>query len=122
MPLTDQTTLVSWEACVRSEAHSGGSMGWEGNRRRLPHGADGTNLYSGDGIPYDTHCRRDTEGTVDDGNVLQRHDSSLPARGACVSEHFTAKTVNTFVEIGTTGINIVVPERTATEKAKPQRQ
>ena len=42
--------------------------------------------------------------------------------GTCVSEHSTTKAVNTFVEIGTTGIKIVVPERTATEKNKTQRQ
>lgn len=41
-------------------------------------------------------------------------------RGICVSEHFTAKTVNAFVEIGATGIKIVMSERTVTEKAKPQ--
>lgn len=46
----DQTAPVFWKACVRSEVHSGGSMGWEGNRKRLLHGADGTNLYSGGGI------------------------------------------------------------------------
>lgn len=67
---TDQTVPVSWKAYVRSEAHSGGSMGWEGNRRRLPHGAGGTSLYSGDGIPDDIHRRYDTEETVDDASVL----------------------------------------------------
>ena len=38
--------------------------------------------------------------------------------GTCVSEHFTAKTINTFVEIGTTRIKVVMPERAVTEKAK----
>jgi len=56
-------------------------MEWEGNRKRLLHGADGTNLYSGGGIPNDTHSRYDTEGRVDGGSVLQTHDSSLLARG-----------------------------------------
>ena len=78
---TDQTAPVFWKACVRSEIHSGGSMGWEGNRKRLLHGADGTNLYSGGGIPNDTHFRYDTEERVDGGSVLPRHDSSLLGKG-----------------------------------------
>lgn len=51
--------------------------------------------------------------------TFYKHMTALFLQGeTCVSEHFTAKTVNTFVEIGTTGIKIVMPEWAATEKTK----
>lgn len=62
-------------------------------------------------------------GTIQKGELtagaFYKHMTALFVQGeTCVSEYFTAKTVNTFVEIGTTGIKIVMPERTATEKTK----
>lgn len=43
----------------------------------------------------------------------------LQARTA-QTDNITAKTVDTFIKIGTTGIKIVGPERTAAEKPKTQ--
>ena len=107
MLLTDQTTPVSWKACVRSEAHSGGSMGWKGNRRRLPHGADDTNRYSGDGIPDDIlTVGAIQKGQLTAGTFYKDMTALFLQGGTCVSEHSTTKAVNTFVEIGTTGIKI----------------
>ncbi|MBS6239808.1 MAG: hypothetical protein KH897_15905 [Bacteroides sp.] len=98
-------------------------MGWEGNRWRLPHGADDTNLYSGDGIPDDIlTVGAIQKGQLTAGTFYKDMTALFLQGGTCVSEHSTTKAVNTFVEIGTTGIKIVVPERTATEKNKTQRQ
>lgn len=67
-----------------------------------------------------------TSGTIQKKELTMgafyKHMTALFLQGETyVSEHFTAKTVNTFVEIGTTRIKIVIPKRTTPERTKPQR-